>query len=403
LILLFSLCLWRVFNGQKHNMSASILHLGDEGANGKSSSPPPSKSTVDICLPCGGGETEAADVVLAEDGEEYTEETHSEEEQITSPKAKFVTAAISSAPSPSPSPSPSPAPSPQYTKPSNQPGKKKKHQKGKKWAAVRGNESPFDFPLKMYDFLHCDPKRCTGALLSRRGLMVSTGLNVAFTGIVLSPFGSKTMNPDDLAIVEKHGICVVDCSWARLEEVPWRKLNRGGGGSGGVGKEENGHKSRREQYDPNAGNIGSTTNHRLLPHLVAVNPTNYGKPLKLSCAEAVAAACYIIGRRDVAETVMAEFNWGLEFFKINGEVLDAYSTCTGGSDGVKECERDYLAMVEAERLEREYEKEREISEATVVNGIVMANDNDYGNGYSDYDEEEEEEEEPKMDKFGNYI
>ena len=138
----------------------------------------------------------------------------------------------------------------------------KKH-KGKKWSTKV--EMAFDFPLKMYDFLHCDPKRCTGALLARRKLMISTPLSTPFSGIVLSPFGSQTMNPGDLEIVLKNGICVVDCSWARLEEVPWRKLNRGGGG----------HKGGASHASDE--NIGSTTNHRLLPFMVAVNPTNYGK------------------------------------------------------------------------------------------------------------------------------
>ena len=173
--------------------------------------------------------------------------------------------------------------------------------------------------LRMWDFEQCDPKRCTGQRLSKRGLMTTMPLKQPFKGIVLSPNGDKSVSPADGVYLSKDGLSVIDCSWARLNEIPFKQMNAG--------------------------------QHRLLPFLVAVNPVNYGKPSKLSCAEAAAATLVICGRRDVAEKILAEFGWGEEFFKINAELLDLYSACED-STGVVAAQNAWLERVEAESLDR---------------------------------------------------
>ena len=142
-------------------------------------------------------------------------------------------------------------------------------------AGKKGNRGVVNgVSLRMWDFEQCDPKRCTGQRLARRGLLQSMNLKQSFKGIVLSPNGTKSLSPSDGAILAKSGLSVIDCSWARLDEIPFRQMKSG--------------------------------EHRLLPFLVAANPVNYGKPSKLTCAEAAAACLVICGRRDVAEKVRKE-------------------------------------------------------------------------------------------------
>lgn len=100
-----------------------------------------------------------------------------------------------------------------------------------------------------------------------------------------SPKGIKSVSPEDTAIVLANGVAVVDCSWARVDEVPFNKIR--------------------------------SPHERLLPYLVAANPVNYGKPFKLNCVEALAASFYICGLDEYGDQLLSKFSWGHSFFNLN--------------------------------------------------------------------------------------
>jgi rRNA small subunit aminocarboxypropyltransferase len=175
----------------------------------------------------------------------------------------------------------------------------------------------------MWDFGQCDAKRCTGRKLARQNMVRDLSVGQRFRGVVLSPVGKKAVSMADREYVRDYGVAVVDCSWAKLDDVPFGKI-----------------KSPHE---------------RLLPYLVAANPVNYGKPLRLTCAEAMAATLYITGFKEAAEHVMSVFKWGHSFFSLNDRLLEAYSQCESG-EMVIEVQEEWLRMMQAERKEHDRAK-----------------------------------------------
>ncbi|KAI8842063.1 hypothetical protein BC829DRAFT_483505 [Chytridium lagenaria] len=131
--------------------------------------------------------------------------------------------------------------------------------------------------LAMWDFDHCDPKRCSGKKLVRIKVVRQLRVGQRFKGVVMTPKGKQSVSPADRAIMLEEGCCVVDCSWARIDEVPFEKIR--------------------------------SPNERLLPYLVAANPVNYGRPFKLNCVEALAGALFIAGLDEDGHKLMSRFSW----------------------------------------------------------------------------------------------
>ena len=67
--------------------------------------------------------------------------------------------------------------------------------------------------LRMWDFQQCDPKRCSGARLARRGVFEKMNLKSPFRGIVLDPEAKIAISPADLDILQSGGVSLIDCSW----------------------------------------------------------------------------------------------------------------------------------------------------------------------------------------------
>ena len=171
-------------------------------------------------------------------------------------------------------------------------------------------------------------------------------INSRYQGILLTPTGKKIVSKEDYNIIKEKGICVIDCSWAKFNEL---HLN--------LNKIET----------------------RLLPHMVAVNPVNYGKAYKLSCVEAVSATLFLAGFYKEAEFLLDNFKWGRSFLEVNDEVLSLYKECNNDKD-LKKVETDYLNTQILEKEKRKLESAKELKFS---------------------DEEEEEEHEDCRNLFAN--
>jgi pre-rRNA-processing protein TSR3 len=71
----------------------------------------------------------------------------------------------------------------------------------------------------MVDYKQCDIKRCTGRKLEKFKILKTIQHKKKFKGIVLSAGGNKIISKEDRELIIKSGLCVIDCSWNKIETV----------------------------------------------------------------------------------------------------------------------------------------------------------------------------------------
>jgi len=221
-----------------------------------------------------------------------------------------------------------------------------------------------------WDLGHCDAKRCSGKRLMRLGMMRELHVGQKFAGVVVSPKAKRIISREDNELLEQYGAAVVEASWKRIDEVPFGRIG---------GKCE-----------------------RLLPYLVAANPTNYGKPWRLNCVEALAACFYICGHPEWAESILSTFSYGEAFLDINSALLKRYMACENEEE-IKTAEKVWLEKIEREWADSRAEKEDGAEEDEWAGGNMNRMPIDESDEDDDEDEEEgNEEDEDKIDPRNPY-
>eukprot|EP00927_Polykrikos_kofoidii_P062433 TRINITY_DN57246_c0_g1_i1.p1 TRINITY_DN57246_c0_g1~~TRINITY_DN57246_c0_g1_i1.p1 ORF type:complete len:488 (+),score=110.54 TRINITY_DN57246_c0_g1_i1:78-1541(+) len=174
--------------------------------------------------------------------------------------------------------------------------------------------------LFLFEFKQNDSKVDSGVRLTRRGIAKTLRPQASFHGIVLSPLSNIPISPADRDTLLNYGLAGVNCSWNRIDDLPWPMLKKRG-------------------------------QHRVLPWLLASNAINYGRPFKLNTAEAMAATLLIAGLKEAATPILRAFSWGDEFLKINSDEFDAYSSAADGA-GVRVREAELRRRRDDERARR---------------------------------------------------
>lgn len=156
-----------------------------------------------------------------------------------------------------------------------------------------------------------DPSKCTAAKLAKFRLAEPVRF-IRKSSIVLSPFSLVPVMKKDGEIADS--VCAIDCSWERAHEVL---------------------KNRR---------LASKGIGRRLPAMLAANPTNYAKLGRLSSAEALAGALYVLGEKRLAAEIMDKFKWGHTFLELNSNLLEDYADAET-EEQIMQLEKEYFSQL----------------------------------------------------------
>lgn len=153
--------------------------------------------------------------------------------------------------------------------------------------------------IQVLMFEQDDPSKCTAAKLVKFGIAKRIK-HLSGKDMILNPFAKEFVLKTDRDLTKS--LTAIDCSWELAQNMFLKRF------------------------------VGLS---RKLPPLLAGNPVNYSKVGKLTTAEAIAGALYVMDYKDLADSVLGKFKWGHTFFDLNQYLLQDYLGAKTTEDIVK--------------------------------------------------------------------
>ena len=181
-----------------------------------------------------------------------------------------------------------------------------------------------------------DPEKCTARKLARHDRLELHRTDRATPyGVVLNPHAERALSPADAPETEASG-----------DGEDGGDVADGDGATDGDATDGRAVGGRLVALDCSWESAGEARfslpgDHRALPYLVAANPVNFGRPMRLTTVEALAAGLWILGDRDHAEELLSTFTWGETFAELNEEPLSRYADCADSGEVVA-VQQEYL-------------------------------------------------------------